>query len=141
MAERPAGCGVEMIEDQPAPVPNDKPAVWSLVIEDMQARDALGRERYGTPLQPFNGRDALVDAYQEALDLVVYLRQAIAERDEQDENRRRAYEDLAGQLRAALAESSRWDRFVMSRWFVVSCVLAAGAAMLALAAIINSLGS
>lgn len=63
------------------PVPNDLPAVWDLVIADMEARDLVGRGRYGTPLQPYNGRDALVDAYQEALDLVVYLRQAIYERD------------------------------------------------------------
>jgi hypothetical protein len=69
------------IQDQPAPITNSLPAVWDLVIADMQARDQVGRERYGTPLQPFNGRDALVDAYQEALDLAVYLRQAIAERD------------------------------------------------------------
>lgn len=69
------------VQDQPPPVPNDLPAVWDLVIEDMRSRDAVGRERYGTPLQPHNGRDPLVDAYQEALDLVVYLRQAIAERD------------------------------------------------------------
>jgi hypothetical protein len=46
----------------------------------MVARDHVGRARYGTPLQAHNGRDALVDAYQEALDLVVYLRQAIEER-------------------------------------------------------------
>lgn len=33
------------------------------------------------PLEPaHNGRDALVDAYQEALDLTMYLRQAIEER-------------------------------------------------------------
>lgn len=69
------------IKDQPAPTSNSRPAVWDLVIKDMQERDAVGRERYGTPLQPFNGRDALVDAYQEALDLAVYLRQAIEERD------------------------------------------------------------
>jgi len=69
------------IEDQPPPIPSDRPAVWALVIADMQDRDHIGRERYGTPLQPHNGRDALVDAYQEALDLAVYLRQAIAERD------------------------------------------------------------
>ena len=67
--------------DQPAPKPNDKPAVWPLVIEDMKARDAVGRERYGVPLQPGNGRDNLVDAYAEALDLCVYLRAAIYERD------------------------------------------------------------
>lgn len=66
---------------QPAPVPSDKPAVWDLVLADMAERDRMGREKYGTPLQGFNGRDALVDAYQEALDLVVYLRTAIYERD------------------------------------------------------------
>ena len=69
------------VQDQPPPVPNERPAVWDLVIADMRERDHVGRERYGTPLQPHNGRDALVDAYQEALDLVVYLRQAIAERE------------------------------------------------------------
>lgn len=54
--------------------------IWELVIEDMQERDRRGRKKYGTPLQAGNGRDALVDAYQEALDLAVYLRQAIEER-------------------------------------------------------------
>jgi hypothetical protein len=29
-----------------------------------------------------NGRDALLDAYEEALDLACYLKQAILERDE-----------------------------------------------------------
>lgn len=65
---------------QPAPVANDFPAVWPLVMKDMIDRDQLGRKRYGVPLQPFNGRDALRDAYEEALDLVVYLRQALEER-------------------------------------------------------------
>ncbi len=69
-----------MIEDQPPPKSNDSQPIWYLVIDDMRERDKLGRERYGTPLQAHNGRDALVDAYQEALDLAVYLRQAIEER-------------------------------------------------------------
>lgn len=67
--------------EQPAPRRNANPAVWPLVVEDMQARDRLGRERYGTPLQPHNGRDQLLDAYAEALDLCVYLRAALYERD------------------------------------------------------------
>jgi len=67
---------------QPAPEHNDKPAVWSLVMRDMTERDIFGAEKYGTRLQPGNGRDFLLDAYQEALDLVVYLRGAIYERDE-----------------------------------------------------------
>lgn len=70
-----------LIQDQPAPVHNNLPAVWQLVRQDMIERDQLGRERYGVPLQPHNGRDALVDAYQEILDAAVYLRQAIYERD------------------------------------------------------------
>lgn len=69
-----------MIEDQPAPVTNDRAVIHALVRADLEDREAIGRQRYGTPLQAFNGRDALVDAYQEALDLACYLRQAIEER-------------------------------------------------------------
>ncbi len=67
---------------QPAPIPNDLPGIWGLVVNDMISRDAFGLEKYGTSLQPHNGRDVLMDAYEEALDLCVYLRQAIFERDE-----------------------------------------------------------
>lgn len=70
----------DLVKDQPDPIPNQSPAIWRLVIQDMEARDNEGRRKYGTPLQAFNGRDALVDAYQEALDMCVYLRQAIEER-------------------------------------------------------------
>lgn len=59
----------------------DKPKVWDLVLEDIAERDKLGKKRYGVHLRPFNGRDSLQDAYEEALDLVVYLRQVIYERD------------------------------------------------------------
>lgn len=57
------------------------PAVWDLVRKDMEERDKTGEAKYKVRLRPHNGRDALVDAYQEALDLVVYIRQAIYERD------------------------------------------------------------
>jgi len=65
----------------PPPTPNDLPAIWPQVIADMHARNVKGTQQYGTPLQPFNGRDALQDAYDEALDLAVYLKQAIIERN------------------------------------------------------------
>lgn len=55
--------------------------VWTQVMVDMIARDKMGTEKYGTPLKTFNGRNALVDAYQEALDLVVYLKQQILENE------------------------------------------------------------
>jgi hypothetical protein len=89
---------------QPMPTKNDQPCVqdlviqdlhrlsasldrqphidddaYALVIADVEARKAIGLAKYGTLLQPFNGRNALVDAYQEAGDLVQYLRQAKAE--------------------------------------------------------------
>jgi hypothetical protein len=67
---------------EPPPKPNDSTPIWELVIADMRERDHSGRAKYGVPLQAGNGRDALVDAYQEALDLAVYLRQAIEERDD-----------------------------------------------------------
>lgn len=66
---------------QPAPIANDQPAMWAIVMDDFGKRDFMGRRKYGVPLQPHNGRDALKDAYEEALDLCVYLRQAIYERD------------------------------------------------------------
>jgi len=66
---------------EPMPVVNSHPHVADLVIEDINGRKAFGMKKYGTALQPHNGRDALNDAYQEALDLCKYLRQCIYERD------------------------------------------------------------
>lgn len=60
--------------NQPSPTPNSNPSTHDLVIEDLKARKELGLQRYGTILQGGNGRDMLIDAYQEALDLVAYLR-------------------------------------------------------------------
>lgn len=70
--------------EQPPPTPNNRESIWGMVIEDMAIRARMGRARYGTPLQAFNGRDALQDAYEEALDLAVYLRQAIEEAKSDD---------------------------------------------------------
>lgn len=70
----------DLSDPEPEPTPTAGIPIWDLVIGDMRARDHAGRAKYRTPLQANNGRDALVDAYQEALDLVVYLRQAIEER-------------------------------------------------------------
>jgi hypothetical protein len=67
--------------DQPLPTPNERAAIQDLVVGDITRRKAVGIQRYGTPLQAFNGRDALRDAYEEALDLAIYLRQVIEERE------------------------------------------------------------
>lgn len=71
--------------NEPNPV-ESKGDMWKEVMKDMEARRQMGLKKYGTFLQPFNGRDALVDAYQEALDLVVYLRQKIEEDKIKEEN-------------------------------------------------------
>jgi hypothetical protein len=70
--------------EQPLPVPNEHPSIQSLVRDDLDCRELLGIQRYGTSLQPHNGRDALRDAYEEALDLACYLKQSIVERDGAD---------------------------------------------------------
>jgi hypothetical protein len=66
-------------DDQPLPVPNDTIDIQTLVIHDLRIRREVGIARYGTALQANNGRDALRDAYEEALDLCCYLRQMIEE--------------------------------------------------------------
>lgn len=71
----------ELIAEQPDPVPNKSPAIVDGVIEEFKKRKEIGLARYGVVLQANNGRDALRDAFDEALDLCVYLYQAIQERD------------------------------------------------------------
>ena len=56
------------------------PSIWDLVVADMRRRDLIGTLKYGTPLTADNGRDHLQDAYEEALDLAVYLRAEIERR-------------------------------------------------------------
>ena len=67
--------------DQPLPTPNDNAHVHDLVILDFAERKNIGTIRYGTPLQAFNGRSALRDAYEEVLDLTAYLRQVMLEHE------------------------------------------------------------
>ena len=83
----------ELIQEQAEPKKNDGESVWKLVmldvvsfssestslLKDMRDREELGIKKYGTPVQAFNGRDCLIDAYQEMLDCVVYLRQKLEE--------------------------------------------------------------
>lgn len=76
-----ASRATSLVNPEPAPVQNQHPALWDLVVQDMRGRDTFGLNKYNTRLQPFNQRDMLKDAYQEALDLAVYLRGAIYERD------------------------------------------------------------
>ncbi len=70
------------VADQPMPHGTGR-EIFPLIQADLEERRQKGIRTYGEGLTAFNGRDALQDAYQEALDLAVYLRQAIEERDVQ----------------------------------------------------------
>ena len=73
---------------QPLPTPNAGPAVVDLVLKEplsaeaqevIRARDRIGMARYGTRLQPHNGRDVARDFTDEVADAVVYSRQGLEE--------------------------------------------------------------
>lgn len=68
-------------EDQPLSTKNDFPFIHELVEEDLKGRAELGLLRYGSKLQPYNGRDVMRDIYEEILDAACYMRQQMYERD------------------------------------------------------------
>jgi hypothetical protein len=65
--------------DQPLPKPG-RINVQAALRAALHEREAYGRRKYGTALETDNGRDALTDAWEEALDLVTYLTQMRLER-------------------------------------------------------------
>lgn len=67
---------------QQPPVKNGYPHVADQVIKEIYLRKKLGTHNYGCALQPFNGRNALQDAYEESIDQSLYLKQALIEREE-----------------------------------------------------------
>lgn len=85
------------VDEQPAPVAVEGiPAMWDLVIqdvgavampgslpalvvEDMKIRDRVKSAEYKQRLQAFNGRNCLIDLYQELLDSSVYAKQGVYE--------------------------------------------------------------
>ena len=118
-----------LVQSQPAPVVNgttpvietvlleiddsDHPAhIKSLLGDDLCQRDAIGRQRYGTSLQPYNGRDALRDCYEEVLDAWQYAMQEAIESDSPPRDNpnvlavsaRRRISQAAGLLRQAIYE-------------------------------------
>lgn len=70
--------------DQELPTPNEERSCQEMFMDriarEMPARMVLGKHRYGTLLQAFNGRDFMRDAHDELLDLSVYLEGVATER-------------------------------------------------------------
>lgn len=56
------------------------PEVYMLVLRDLVERSDFGAEKYGHALRTTAEIDFLVNAYQEAIDLCIYLRGEIAKR-------------------------------------------------------------
>jgi len=69
-----------MSANKPEPMPHvGEQDVLLSVMADLKLRDQVGRNKYGTTLQTNNGRNALMDAYQECLDQAMYLKQRLME--------------------------------------------------------------
>jgi hypothetical protein len=97
---------------QALPVPNGRPAIVDLVLARLRSpraravietRDAIGRGRYGTRLQAFNGRDVERDLTDEAADAVNYAMQGIEEAP--DEGARARWERRFAMAVALLEEA------------------------------------
>lgn len=73
----------DAIKEQPMPKGRGR-VILDLVKNDLDMRAIKGEKTYGEKLKAFNGRNALLDAYQEALDLCMYLRQALEEQTKRD---------------------------------------------------------
>lgn len=103
-------------DKEPVPIPNNSPPTWEKVIAKyhkrnhcyvniienlMLERNKIGEEKYGTVLQPNNGRDSLIDAVQECLDMIVYIENAVDEGKDRDkilENHMKSLFDMVEDL-------------------------------------------
>jgi hypothetical protein len=73
-------CGKQLVpKTQPLPTPGEGDIMLALETRVRQRREK-GIAMYGRSLQAFNGRRALVDALEEAVDLAAYLEQELHER-------------------------------------------------------------
>lgn len=95
------------MSEQPAPV-QGRESVTDWLIERLKERREHGIATYGRELEAFNGRDAGQDAWEEALDLLVYLSQQRMEQAERD----RRYDVL----RATLRRIANADNTVSDTW-------------------------
>ena len=55
-------------------------SLFELVKQDLDDRNELGKLQYGKELVSDDKRDFLIEAYQEALDMVIYLKGALLQR-------------------------------------------------------------
>ena len=87
----------------------------TLVQQDIELRAKEGEEKYGERLTAFNGRKALVDAYQEVLDLSQYLRQEIEEDNEKNKALWKCYDILKEVVRSSRDSADKNYNAIISR--------------------------
>jgi hypothetical protein len=90
--------------DQQLPTAGRQPVQAALIRALAERRD-YGIRKYGRPLETHNGRDALIDAWEEALDLLTYLTQMRLERGDR--------------IGAAVPEPEPTDDLDITPWLVV----------------------
>jgi hypothetical protein len=77
--QQPTGDGIDIATE----AANDlRSRGLAQIAEDIEARIRMGEKKYGTRLRSHNGRNAMVDAYQELLDFLNYSMQGIIEGQE-----------------------------------------------------------
>lgn len=95
----------------PEPTPShDGQSVTDMVVHDLSERRKMGVKKYGGELTTNNGRDALIDAYQEVLDLSCYLRQKIEEE---------AKSQTAGAIREKYWQEKAGEFALIANWALI----------------------
>lgn len=69
----------ELICKQTTPPHIGTTRVLDYVLADLKSRAEMGKQKYGHYLETNNGRNALQDAYEESLDMCMYLKQKLLE--------------------------------------------------------------
>jgi len=85
--------------------------IADLVVVDIKKRKVMGKAKYGVPLRANNGRNALQDAYEEAQDMTLYLKQKLVEEEEG------AVIDLEYQLSLEVTAAVMGHYFKKTKWF------------------------
>ena len=95
---------------------NVTPVARRVFFEMLDSRERKGIASYGTTLQTFNGRDAVQDALEEAIDLWQYLTQIALERDADAALMRSLRADV--ERLTAERDSLRWELARMHKLIV-----------------------
>lgn len=105
--------GLDTVAPQPKPTPG-RESITDAVIRDLSERREGGIKKYGMELETYNGRSMIVDAYQEALDFVLYLRGRIMEESDHQPAVQNL-EKVLNRLRILLPQ-------VKDKWFMAEAI-------------------